>query len=121
MTITNQTFLSGVTYGEPSGNYDGSSLDWNSDALTAANYYQGRGGLQTVIIRVTGFRGKLHIEATLDTLPTTATWFKTYEYGDLVVPLTDYHPVSITGNFTWMRVKVIDFDAGTIDSVTLSY
>lgn len=123
MTITTQTFISDVEFGVPSGNYDGSSLDWYSDPLQAANYYRGRGGLQTVIFRVSGFIGRITAEATLDSLAETATWFPTYEFGDpsSAVPLTDYHPATIKGNFVWMRLRIEEFDAGTIDSVTISY
>jgi hypothetical protein len=123
MTITTQIFLSDVEFGVPSGNYDGSSTDWFSDALTAANYYRGRGGLQTVTFRVTGFIGKITVEASLDTLAETASWFQTYEFGDpsSVSPLSDYHPVTITGNFVWMRLRIEGFEAGVIDSVTISY
>ena len=120
--ITTQTVLSAVVYGEPSGNYDGSSQDWLSDAVPAANYYQGRGGLQTVTFRVTGFEGIIYVEATLDTVPETAAWFTTYSFGDgSSTPLTDYHPASITGNFTWLRCRVEAFSGGTIDFVTVAY
>lgn len=123
MTITTQTFLSDVEFGIPSGNYDGSSTDWYSDALPAANFYRGRGGLQTIIFRVQDFVGKITVEATLDTLAESAAWFSTYEYGDpsSVLPLTDYHPATITGNFVWMRLRVEGFESGVIDSVTISY
>lgn len=121
--ITTQTFLSDVSYGEPSGNYDGSSMDWYSDALPAANYYRGRGGLQTVTFRVTDFVGGITVEATLDSVPDTAVWFSTYDFGDpsTMAPFTDYHPVTITGNFTWLRLRVVDFDQGVIQFVTLAY
>ncbi len=119
--ITTKTILDTTTYGTPSGNYDGSSQDWASDAQQAANYYRGRGGLQTILIRVTGFVGQIVIEATLDTVAETATWFDTYTYGDLSSAVTDYHPVNIQGNFAWVRARIVGFDAGTINSVTISY
>lgn len=118
--ITTKTILDTTVYGEPSGNYDGSSLEWFSDAQPAANYYRGRGNAQTVSIRVTDFQGQLVIQSTLDSDPLTASWFDVYDY-DRTSSTTDYHPVNIPGNFTWMRVKVVDFSAGTIDSVTVSY
>lgn len=123
MTITTQTLLSDVEFGEPSGNYDGSSSDWYSDPVIAANYYRGRGGLQTVTFRVTDFTGRITVEATLDTLAETATWFNAYEFGDpsSVTPLTDYHPVTITGNFVWLRLGIEEFESGTINFVTVSY
>jgi hypothetical protein len=121
--ITVQTLLATTVYGQASGNYDGSSQDWESDAVTAANYYRGRGGLQTVTFRVTDFLGGMILEGTLDTLPESAAWFSVYEFGEpsSAVPLTDFHPATITGNFTWVRIRVVGFESGTIDSVTIAY
>ena len=39
--ITTETLLNSTVHGIPSGNYDGSSQDWFSDAVKAANYYRG--------------------------------------------------------------------------------
>lgn len=119
--MTTETILTTTVHGEPSGNYDGSSLDWYSDPVQAANYYRGRGSLQTVIIQTTGFLGRIVIEATLDTLTDTATWFSTYEFDSGISPRTDYHPATILGNFVWLRARIENFDAGTINSITVSY
>lgn len=116
-----QTILATTTYGQASGNYDGSSQDWYSDPAQAADYYRGRGGLQTVTFSLAGFQGRMRLQATLDTLPDTAAWFDVYAIGDPEVPLTDYHPESILGNFVWVRVNVELFEAGTINSVTITY
>lgn len=122
MAVTTETILNTTVNGVPSGNYDGSSQDWFSDAVRAANYYRGRGGLQTVLFRVTGFEGIMTLEATLDSVPESATWFTTFTYGDgSTVPLTDYHPETVIGNFTWVRLRIAGFSGGTIDSVTISY
>ena len=118
---TAYTILGSTVYGTPSGNYDGSSQDWASDAVRAADYYRGYGGLQTITFTVTDFVGTIHLEATLDPEPSTANWVNTYTIGDGVSALTDRHPASIVGNFTWMRVRVELFDAGTINSVTVAY
>ena len=119
--MTTETILTTTVHGEPSGNYDGSSQDWFSDAVPAANYYRGRGGLQTVLIQTTEFEGTIVIEATLDSLTDTATWFSTYEYSSGSSPRTDIHPANILGNFVWLRARVEDFAAGTINSITVSY
>jgi hypothetical protein len=115
-----QTILNTTTYGEASGNYDGSSQDWYSDPVQAADYFRGRGGLQTVTFNLNQFVGQIRVEATLDTLPDTATWFDVYEIGD-EIPLTDYHPENILGNFVWIRLHILLFEAGTISSVTITY
>jgi hypothetical protein len=118
--MTTKTILGTTEYGVPSGNYDGSSQDWSSDPVTAANYYQGRGGVQTVTFSVDAFAGTMYLEACLDADPAEANWFTTYIYGD-GSPLTDLHPETVTGNFTWMRIRVVGFDGGIINSVTITY
>lgn len=120
--MTTQTILANIVHGTPSGNYDGSSQDWASDAVQAADYYHGRGSLQTILFRVTDFEGDITVQATLDADPETATWFRTFVYGDgSTVPITDTFSANIPGNFTWMRLIVTGFAGGSIDSVTISY
>jgi hypothetical protein len=120
--ITTTTIIGRTVNGTASGNYDGSSQDFISDAVQAANYYRGRGGLQTVTFDVAGFEGVMHLEATLDHAPETAVWFNTFDYGDgSTAPLTDRYPETVIGNFTWMRVRVTEFSAGTINFVNISY
>lgn len=115
------TLLGTTVHGQPSGNYDGSSMDWASDPVQAADYYRGRGGVQTVTFSLDGFQGRCILEATLDTEPDAAAWFETYRIGDPLVPLTDYRPESVVGNFVWMRVRVELFEAGTINYVNITY
>jgi hypothetical protein len=120
--MTTETIIDTTEYGVPSGNYDGSSQDWFSSAVRAVNYYRGQGGIQTVLFQVTGFEGVLVLEATLDSDPDSAAWFETFTYGDgSTVALTDYHPATVTGNFTWVRVRVEGFSGGTINTVSITY
>lgn len=121
MSLTTQTLLDDVVYGTASGNYDGSSLDFFSDAVPAANYYGGQGSLQTIIYRLTGFSGKITIEATLNDTKDSAPWFEVDVNDATSGAVTEYHPVNVVGNFTWLRARVQDFDAGTINFVTASY
>jgi hypothetical protein len=119
--MTTETLLTAVTHGTPSGNYDGSSQDWISDAVKAADYYRGRGGVQTMGFSVTGFQGTITIEATLDTDPDSAAWFSTLVYGDASTVTTQSISESIVGNFTWLRARVEHFEAGVINTVTATY
>ncbi len=119
--MTTTTLLTAVTHGTPSGNYDGSSQDWFSDAVKAADYYRGRGGVQTMGFSVTGFQGTITIEATLDTDPDSAAWFSTLVYGDASTVTTQNISESVVGNFTWLRARVERFEAGVINTVTATY
>jgi hypothetical protein len=122
MKTTTLQLLPTTTYGTPSGNYDGSSQDWSGDRQQAANYYGGFGGLQTIAYYLNGFQGRIKIEATLDSDPTTdAAWFKVDEFDSTTSTTTNNFSVNITGNFTWIRANVEDFDAGTITKLYMSY
>jgi hypothetical protein len=122
MKTTTLELLPTTTYGTPSGNYDGSSQDWSGDRQQAANYYGGFGGLQTIAYYLNGFQGRIKIEATLDSDPTTdAAWFKVDEFDSTSTTTTNNFSVNITGNFTWIRANVEDFDAGTITKLYMSY
>jgi hypothetical protein len=121
MTTTTQTLLTDVVYGQASGNYDGSSLDWFSDVVPAANYYAGNGSIQTLFYNLTGFVGTITVQATLNDLPEQAQWFDISERGDGSTPDTGYTSSTVTGNFSWLRARVKGFDAGTIVAVTAVY
>jgi len=122
MKTTTLQLLPTTTYGTPSGNYDGSSQDWSGDRQQAANYYGGFGGLQTIAYYLNEFQGRIKIEATLDSDPVTdAAWFKVNEFDSISSPTTNNFSVNITGNFTWIRANVEDFDAGTITKLYMSY
>jgi hypothetical protein len=122
MKTTTLQLLPTTTHGTPSGNYDGSSEDWSGVDQPAANYYGGFGGLQTVAFYLNGFQGRIKIEATLESAPATdSAWFKVNEFDSDSAPTTDNFSRNITGNFTWIRANVEDFQAGTITQITLSY
>lgn len=116
-----QTLVSNTTFGTPSGNYDGSSLDWVSNAVPAASYYGGQGSLQTITYQLQSFSGNISIQATLNDSQISAPWFEVANvtYANTVV--TGTIPVNVIGNFTWLRAEIRDFDGGTIQSITAAY
>ena len=119
--FTTVTLLPETVYGTASGNYDGSSQLFYGNVVPAANYYGGQGSLQTITYRVENFVGIVTIQATLNDIPSEAQWFDVDVYGDGSTVLNDYHPVNITGNFSWLRARVAGFDSGTIQFVTAAY
>ena len=122
MRTTTVQLLPTTTYGTPSGNYEGSSLDWSGDDQKAANYYGGFGQLQTVAFYLLNFQGLIRIEATLESEPAVdADWFKVNDFDSTSTATTNNFSVNITGNFTWIRATVIGFEAGTITKIMLSY
>jgi len=122
MTIyTTQTLLENVVYGTASGNYDGSSQDFYSDAVPAANYYGGQGSLQTVTYQLQNFVGIITIQATLNDTQESAPWFTVATYGDGSTAETGTTPVNAVGNFVWLRAHIVGFDAGTIQYINVAY
>ena len=121
MTTTTQTVLSNVVYGTASGNYDGSSQLFYSNAVPAANYYGGNGSIQTIFYNLFSFVGIITLQATLNDLPEQAQWFDISVRGDGITPDTGITSSTVTGNFSWIRAKVEGFDSGTISSLTVVY
>jgi hypothetical protein len=131
--VTQEVLIPETINGQPSGNYDGSSLDWLSDPVKASNYYRAS-PLQSVVVNVEDFVGLFTIQGTHDqNISTSASaryipqgsqvWVDLDTYGDQgdSVPITDYRYISILGNFTWIRIQVTGFTQGIIKQVQLFY
>jgi hypothetical protein len=125
MSVNTVTVLATTVHGTPSGNYDGSSLDFIGDSAKAVGYYRGQGNLETLTIQVTGFDGTIKIQGSLDEEPngidSQIGWFDIYTYDAAGETRTDYHPENLIGNFAWIRAVITNFEAGTIDSITTTY
>lgn len=121
MNVNNLTILGLTQYGVPSGNYDGSSLDFDSDGVKGVGYYRGQGSIQTVYQRINGFQGTIIIQATLDQNWETANWVNVNTFDCSGSATTGVYPISLTGNYTWLRVNIVDFTAGQIDSIKAVY
>jgi hypothetical protein len=122
MSLTTETLLGRTEYGVPSGNYDGSSQDFYGDPRPAANYYRGRGPLQTVIYDFDGFVGEIVVEATLDADPVEAVWVPVDTIGaDSSTQFSGRYTTNLKGNYTWLRVHVLDFSDNIVNSITVTY
>lgn len=121
MNVNTLTMLGLTQHGIPSGNYDGSSQNFDSDGVKGVGYYRGQGSIQTVYQRITGFVGVITVQATLDQNWQTAKWVDVNEFGDGVTAVSGVYPVSLTGNYTWLRARITEFSAGTVDSVSVVY
>jgi hypothetical protein len=119
--MTTETILGLTVNGVPSGNYDGSSTNFDSNGVKGVGYYRGQGSIQTVYQRITGFQGIVVLQATLDQEWETAQWVDVNTFGDGSSVVSGTYPVSLTGNYTWLRAGIRDFTAGTIDSITVTY
>jgi hypothetical protein len=138
MAIT--TLISTTSFGTPTGNYDGSTDHFTSVEIRGDGYLGFTDGLHTVTWRLTGFVGIISVQATLARTFTESDWFDVKLSGDLeysvdttglvtqaavgtviyTEPTTISKTHNFTGNFVWVRVRVADFAAGTINSVQIS-
>jgi hypothetical protein len=125
MAITTVTLVPYTEYGVPSGTYDGSSEDFVCVPQKAANYYLGRGGIQTLRWVFRGVQGEVSIQATLDNDPADSRWFDIAAYGDGSSAdsstITDTYIQAVVGNFTWLRAVVTNFRDGVIETVQAAY
>ena len=62
MSYATVTLLENIVEGIPSGNYDGSSLDFSSDPVEAAGYYQGFGNITFYKFIIKNFKNNLKHE-----------------------------------------------------------
>jgi hypothetical protein len=90
----------------------------------AAAYYLGNQDLQTISYSFTNVTGNLEIEATLASSPTSDDWFKVYEVeadnnSNTNSTINAYQ--NITGNFVYIRAKLVNFSSGVIQYVKLTY
>ena len=124
---TTLILLAQTSYVNP-GN--GAPYTVTGNSQPAAAYYLGNQNLQTVNINLSNCSGNITLEATLASSPTENDWFKVYELIANASSPVDTEPyinsnastyTNITGNFVYMRAKVVDFDSGTVQFVKLSY
>ena len=120
-TFTNESLLPTTVYGTPSGNYDGTSLEFIGNAIPAANYYGGQGSAQTALIETTGLIGIITIEGSLNDWTQQAEWFTIETYGNATVGTTGTQAINMLGNFVWIRAKVTEFTTGIINSANVIF
>ena len=104
---------------------NGAPYTVTGNSQPGASYIIAPRSLQTVNINVTNCTGNITIEASLATTPTSTDWFKEYEL-DANADSSGENSnakvyTNITGNFVYMRAKIVDFQAGGVNFVKLSY
>ena len=81
-------------------------------------YYGRADGIHTVQYNVSGLTGTISIQGTLATEPTESDWFSVDTYTASQETASKF--VNFTGNFVWLRAKVVYTD-GTINSILLNH
>ena len=105
---------------------DGTADPYNviGNAQPAAAYYLGNQDLQTLSYKFTEVTGNLVIEGTLASTPVDSDWFQVTSItannsANINANASAYQ--NLTGNFTYMRAKINDFNNGTVQYVKISY
>jgi len=130
MPATATTLIASTTHGTATGNYDGSSIAFQSDSAKGDGYYGYSDGLHTVSWQLTGFTGTITIQASLVETPGSTDWFDV----TLVDPAgtasgtsqaysteTSHKAFNFTGNFVNIRASITSFTAGTINKLRFNY
>ena len=117
------TLLTTTTFGTSAGNYDGSSATFDSDKVKGDGYYGFADGVHTIQTRVTSLIATVKIQGTLATDPASTDWVDvaTIITSDGSSAITNSYFNNFTGNYTWLRIAVSAFTAGTINSIYLAH
>ena len=81
-------------------------------------YYGRSDGFHSVQYTYSGITGSIFIQGTLAIDPVEADWFDVHS--DIIVEDTASKIANFTGNYVWIRAKVVYTD-GTISSITLNH
>lgn len=125
------TLIPSTSHGTATGNYDGSSIYFYSDAAKGDGYYGYNDGFHTVSWQVTSFIGDIKIQGSLVETPATDDWFDitmtdpagatyTSPY-DGSTAQTAHVAYNFTGNFVNIRASVTNFTAGSINKLRFNY
>ena len=93
------------------------SADTTGDKIQADGYYGYADGLHTVVKYTTGYTGLLSIQATLASTPVEADWFDLFEFN--LTADSNTRGMTLSGNYVYLRAKVANRVAGSVDKVLL--
>ena len=93
------------------------SADTTGDKIQADGYYGYADGLHTVAIYTTAYSGLVSIQATPANTPVEADWFDLFEFN--LTADTNVRGLTITGNYVYLRAKVTNRIAGSVDKILL--
>ena len=98
------------------------------DKYKGDGYYSRADGFHTVQYNISGFQGKIKMQATLSTEPADADWFtldatehETIGFANDSATATGSHIKNFTGNYVWVRVVVSSWSDGSVNSITLNH
>jgi hypothetical protein len=101
---------------------DSTIESYTGEKYKGDGYYGREDGLHTVQYNITGFIGKIKMQATLAIDPTSDDWFTldSTEHDDSA-SATGSHIKNFTGNYVWVRAVVSNWTDGTVTSIQLNH
>jgi hypothetical protein len=120
--MISQTLLSNVVQGAASGNYNGTTVPFYSNAVMGDVYRGDKHGVHTFAYFATStFSGSIAIQASLVAQPTSSDWVTLSSTRITITPGSSVTETrTYTGNVLWIRAVVETFTAGTIIKVQYS-
>lgn len=100
-------------------------VDTTGSAFKGAGYRNVGNGQHTVSIHTNAFTGDVYIEGSLASSPSSTDWFPiklngTDDYISYTLS-TDVDHYTFVSNLIWVRARVANRSAGSIDQVLLSF
>ena len=110
-----------------------------SDKVKGDGYFGGSDGVHTVQVQLTNFVGRIELQASLSSEPSSSDWFSTPLSGTLAVDTTgavvtaststvtyntattNVKSYNVTGNYLWLRAELSQFTAGTVNAIKYNY
>jgi len=96
---------------------NGETITVTGDMFKGDGFYGRSDGLHSIQCSVDGLSGSVYIQATLAVEPLEEDWFTVYTY--TVINQTDSVIQNFTGNYVWVRPKLI-YTNGSVTSITMN-
>lgn len=111
---------------------DSSVQEFVGQPFKGDGFYGRADGFHTIQTSLTGFRGRIVIQATLSTTPEEVDWI-TIDSRDYVLdgstnnetgndtPEKRSEIINFTGNYVWVRAKIVNWTDGTVNKIQLNH
>jgi hypothetical protein len=98
---------------------DSTTVTITGEKFKGDGYYGRSDGLHTAQFTYNGFTGTYVIEASLAVNPTDSDWF--HVHSSVVENQTNSTIFNFTGNYVWIRAKLVNWTDGTLNSIVLNH
>ena len=109
-----------------SGPTDSTAITVTGEKFKGDGFYSRTDGFHTVQYNLSGnenntFSGRIVIQATLATDPSSTDWFEVSETENVFTGSTGSFIYNFTGNYVWVRAYVDNWTDGNIEDIKLNH